>query len=191
LGEQTNDQEIVAQAGTPNMGNIKPNSLTRSKLMRIEVPGDIPASWYWLDSKEAVEDHISERNVENFLHAGTTSFGYTALGEELGHTGDSPMADAIHAGTLEHPSLSDKAILMIVKQLKQHPLLHEIINPIVTVEDFRSSFQHVPEKTASSLSERHMWHYKAYIDLNDEHTVLLTEVHAALMAIPLATGYCP
>jgi hypothetical protein len=118
---------------------------------------------------------------------GTTLFGYMSLGAELSHTGNSPMADAIHAETLKHPALSDKAILAIVKQLKQHPLLQEIINPIITVEDFRYSFQHVPDKTASSPSGRQVGHYKACLDPSDEHAVLLTEVHAALMTIPSAT----
>jgi hypothetical protein len=45
----------------------------------------------------------------------------------------------------------------------------------------------VPEKTASLTLGRHAGHYKACIDPNDEHTVLITEVHAALMTIPLAT----
>jgi hypothetical protein len=44
------------------------------------------------------------------------------------------MAEAIHAGTLKHPALSDKAIFTIVKQMKQHPLLQEIINQTVTAE---------------------------------------------------------
>jgi hypothetical protein len=39
-------------------------------------------------------------------------------------------------------------------------------------------------------SGRHVGHYKACIDPNDEHTFLLAEVHAALMTIPLATWYC-
>jgi hypothetical protein len=139
--------------------------------------------------KKAVKVCLIERNVEQFSHAGTTPFGYTALGAVLGHTGDSPMADAIHSGNLEHLALSDKAILTILKQLKQHPLLQEIINPIIPVEDFRSSFQHVPDKMASSPSGLHMGHYKECIDPNDEHAVLFAEVHTALVTIPLATGY--
>jgi hypothetical protein len=97
------------------------------------------------------------------------------------------MIYAIHAGTLKHPGLSEKEFLAILKQLKQHPLLQEIINPIVTAKEFRSSFQHVPDTTSSSPSGRHVGHYKACIDPNDEHTVLLAELHAALMTIPLAT----
>jgi hypothetical protein len=142
----------------------------------------MPGSWHQLDSKEAVEDHLIEK---------TWSSSRMEVPLHLGRTGKSPMADAIHAGTLEQPALSDKAIFSILTQLKQHPLLHELINPIVTAEDFRSSFQRVSDKTASSSSGRHVGHYKACIDPNDEHTVLLAEVFASLMKIPLATVYCP
>jgi hypothetical protein len=83
----------------------------------------MPGSWHRLDSKATVEYHFMERNMEQFSHVGTTPFGYTALGADMGHTGDSPMADAIHAGTLEHSALSDKTILAIVKQLKHQPLI--------------------------------------------------------------------
>jgi hypothetical protein len=47
---------------------------------------------------------------EQFSHAGKTPFGYTPLGEELGHTGDTQMAEDILAGTLEHESLRDEVI---------------------------------------------------------------------------------
>jgi hypothetical protein len=114
--------------------------LNRSKLTSVELKDVTPGSWHRLYSKAVVEDRIIERNVEQFSNAGTNPFGYTALGSDLGHTRDSLMADAIDAGNLEHPALLDKEILTIVKQLKQHPLLQEIISPILTVEDFRSSF---------------------------------------------------
>jgi hypothetical protein len=96
-------------------GHIKPNTLNHSELTSVGVQGGTPGSWHRLDRKEAVEDHLIERNFEQFSHAGATPLGYTALGAELGHTGDSPMADAIHARTMVHPALSDKAILAIVK----------------------------------------------------------------------------
>jgi hypothetical protein len=96
-------------------GHIKPNTLNRSKLTSVEVPDNTPGSWHRLDSKAAVEYHLIERIVEQFSHGGTTPFGYTALGVDLGHTGYSPMVDAIHAETLEHPALLDNAILVIVK----------------------------------------------------------------------------
>jgi hypothetical protein len=101
------------------------------------------------------------------------------------------MADDIYNGTLEHRSLTDHAIKAIVKQLRNHPLLTKMIYSVVTTEDFISCFGCVAEKTSSSPSGIHVRHYLACIDLKDELSVLLAVVHAEMMAIPLAEGFCP
>jgi hypothetical protein len=94
--------------------------------------------WSRIYTKENVEELLINRNIAQFSHAGDTPFGYTPLGDELRHTGDTPMADDIFNGTLEHRSLTDHAIKAIVKQLRKHPLLTKIIYPVVTTEDFIS-----------------------------------------------------
>jgi hypothetical protein len=91
---------------------------------------------------------LIKRNVEQFSHAGATPFGYTELGKDLGHTGDSQMAQEIYDGTLEHDALSDGAIYAIVAQLQKHPAIDKILKPVVTPEDLKSAFNYVPEKTA-------------------------------------------
>jgi hypothetical protein len=108
-----------------------------------------------------VEEHLIEQNFEQFSHAGATPLGYTELGRELGHTGDTPIAEAILDGTFEHDSLSDDALAAIVKQLRKHPAVREIILPIITEADFKSALKCVPEKTASSFSGWGVHHYKA------------------------------
>jgi hypothetical protein len=80
-------------------------------------------------------------NVEQFSHAGATPFVYTDLGKELGHTGDSQMAQDIFEGKLEHAGLSDSAIHAIVEQLRKHPSIDKIFKPVVTPEDFKSAFK--------------------------------------------------
>jgi hypothetical protein len=79
-----------------------------------------------------LEEHLIERIVEQFSHAGATPLGYTDLGRELGHTGYTPMAEAIIDGSFEHVSLTDKALAAILKQLRKYPNVQEIIQPIVT-----------------------------------------------------------
>jgi hypothetical protein len=101
------------------------------------------------------------------------------------------MADAIYNGTLEHISLTDPALRAIVKQLRKHPLLTKMISPVVTTEDFISCFGCVADKTSSSPSGRHVGHYLACTDMKDELSGLLVAVHAAMMSIPLAQGFCP
>jgi hypothetical protein len=141
--------------------------------------------------KERVEEILINRNIEQFLHAGDTPFGYTALGNELGHTGDTPMDDAIYTGALEHRSLTYRAIKAIVTQFCKHPLLKKMINPLVTTEDFISCFGCVAEKTSSSPSGRHVGHYLACIDLKDELSILLDALYVAMMSIPLTEGFYP
>jgi hypothetical protein len=65
--------------------------------------------------------HLIEQNVEQFSHAGATPFGYMDLGKELGHTGDSQMAQSIFDGTLKHAAFSESPIHAIVEQLRKHP----------------------------------------------------------------------
>jgi hypothetical protein len=172
-------------------GHLKPHTLQKSKLTAVEVSGADDGSWSRIDTKEQVEALLTNRNIEQFSHAGDTPFGYTPLGHELEHTCDTLMADDIYNGTLEHISFTDHAIKAIVKQLRKHPLLTKMIYPVVKTEDFISCFGCVAEKTSSSPSGRHVGHYLACIDLKDELSVLLAAVHAAMMSIPLAEGFCP
>jgi hypothetical protein len=65
-------------------GIIKPGTMRRSRLTKIEVTdGD---EWKKVGDKETMEEHLMERNIEQFSHAGKTPFGYSDLGAELGHT---------------------------------------------------------------------------------------------------------
>jgi hypothetical protein len=101
------------------------------------------------------------------------------------------MANDIYKGTLEHISLTEHAIKAIVKQLRKRPLLTKLIYPVVTTEDFISCLGCVAEKTSSSPSGRHAGHYLVCIDLEDEPSVLIASVHAAMVSITLAEGFCP
>jgi hypothetical protein len=98
-------------------GHLQPYTLQKSKLTAVEVSGADDGSWSRIDAKEQVEALLINRNIEQFSHAGDTPFGYTRLVDELGHTGDTLMADDIYNSTLEHRSLTDHAIKAIVKLL--------------------------------------------------------------------------
>jgi hypothetical protein len=177
--------------GCQIIGHLKPHTLQKRKLTAVEVSGAADGSWSRIDTKEQVEALLIDRNVEQFSHAGNTPFGYTSLGDELVHTGDTLMADAIYNGTLEHRSLTDHAIRAIVKQLRKHPLLTKMISPVVTTEAFISCFSCVAEKTSSPPSGRHVGNYLACTDLKDELSGLLAAVHAAMMSIPFSRRFLP
>jgi hypothetical protein len=164
--------------------HVKPHTLQKSKLTAVEVSGTDDGSWSRIDTKDQVEALVIDRNVKQFSHAGNAPSGYTTLGDELGYTGDTLMADDIYNGMLEHRSLTDHAIQAIVKQLRKHPLLTKMISPVVKTEDLISCFGCVAKKTSSSPSGRHVRNYLTCIDLKDELSVLLAAVHAAMMSIP-------
>jgi signal recognition particle subunit SEC65 len=102
------------------------------------------------------------------------------------------MANDILEGTLQHECLSNEAIRAIVNQLREHPVVKRIVNPIVTPEDFTSCFKYAPEKTASSYSGRSVPHYKACSQIKEEGIgELLASVHATVMTVPLDAGFFP
>jgi hypothetical protein len=170
---------------------VKTNSTKNSSLNRLDVQTE-DGLWRQIVGKTQVEEHLIERNVEQFSHAGATPLGYTDLGRELGHTGDTPMAEAILDGTFEHESLTDEALAAILQQLRKHPNVQEIIQRIITEADFKSAFKCVPEKTISSFSGRGVHHYKACAKGSEDGLAeIQSAIHASMMTVPLATGLCP
>jgi hypothetical protein len=80
--------------------------------------------WKQIIGKDDLNNHLIARNVdEEFSHVGDTLFGYTDMGKERGHTGDSSMAQAIYDGNLEHGALIESAIQAIVKRLRKYPAI--------------------------------------------------------------------
>jgi hypothetical protein len=162
-------------------GHINPSSLKKTSLTRLEIP-DQDGVWKEIQGKSPMEEQIAHHNVEQFSHAGKTPFGYTELGDAIGHTGDSPLAEDILDGKADHPALTDEALHAIVKQLRRHPVIQKIIKPVIKMEDFRSAVKCVPEKTASSYSGRGIPHYKACAEnMDDGLTDAMCSVHAAMM----------
>jgi hypothetical protein len=124
-------------------------------LARVTVPDSGPEGlWKHIIGKDDLEDHLIERNFEQFSHSRATPFGYTDMGKERVHTGDSQMAQDICEGTLRYAALSDSAIHAIVQKnfTDIHPSIDKILKPGITPEDFKSGLKCVSEKTVLSFS---------------------------------------
>jgi hypothetical protein len=79
-----------------------------------------------------------------------------------------------------------------VKELRKHPALDKVLEPVVTENDFKSAFNCVREKTASYYFGRGVEHYKARAEGSDDEIVdVLSTVDADIMSVPLDTGFCP
>jgi hypothetical protein len=184
-------QKSFRKLGYQIRGHVKPKSTKKLSLNRLDVQTE-DGFWRQIVGKTQVEEHLIERNVEQFSHTGATPLGYTELGRELGHTGDTPMAEAILDGSFEHESLMDEALAAILQQLRKHPNVQEIIQPIITEADFKSAFKCVPENTASSFSGCGVHHYRACAEGSEDGLAYIqSAIHAAMMTVPLATGFCP
>jgi hypothetical protein len=103
-------------------GHINPSSLKKTSLTRLERP-DQDGVWKEIQGQGPIEEHIAQRNVEQFSNAGKPPFGYTELGEVLGHTGYSPLAEDILDGKSDHPALTNEAMHAIIKQLRHDTLV--------------------------------------------------------------------
>jgi hypothetical protein len=96
-----NTQGSFRKLGRQIRGHVKPNTAKKSSLTRDSVPDEGPVClWKYIIGKDDLEDHSIERIFAQFSHTGATPFGYTDLGKELGHTGDSQMAQDIYKGNL-------------------------------------------------------------------------------------------
>jgi hypothetical protein len=102
--------------------------------------------WRKVEDKKIMKEHLMELDIKTLSHVATTPFGYSDLENELGHTGDSQMANDILDGTLHHGCLSNEAIRAIVKQLREHPMLQQIRKPTMTPGDLTSCFKCGPKK---------------------------------------------
>jgi hypothetical protein len=183
-------QGFFRKLGRQIRGYVKPNTAKKLSLTRVLVPDDGPEGlWEKIIGKDDLGGHLIARNVE---HAGATPFGYSDLGKEVGHTCDSPMAQAIYDGTLEHDALHESAIHAIVERLRKHPAIEKISTRVMTPDDFKSVVKCVTEKMVSSFLEIGMHHYKACTETSDDGLAdIQVEVHAAMMTVPLDAGFCP
>jgi hypothetical protein len=82
--------------------------------------------------------------------------------------------------------------MQLLHNYGKNPSIDKILKPVVTPEDFKAAFNYVPEKTASSFSGRGVHHYKARAEGSDDGLDdIQVEFHAAMMTVPLDTGFCP
>jgi hypothetical protein len=173
-------------------GHVKPNYTRMSSINRLDVQTKDDL-WFQIVGKCQVEEHLIERNVEQFSYSGATPLGYNELGLELGHTGYTPMAEAIRDGTFKHDSLSDDSLEAIVKQIWKHPAVTKFIQAVVTEADFKTAFKCVPEKTTSSFYGPGGVHqYKVCAEGSEDGLAdVQSENHAERISVPLVTGFCP
>jgi hypothetical protein len=112
--------------------------------------------------------HICTANICQYNQAEHTPFGSGPLAAAIGPLADSAASVALLNGTI--PPLLNLSLHEIREMLHNlsHPLslAHQDLKFEISPDQFHLTYKVVQENTSSSLSGRHVGHYKAAINEN-------------------------
>jgi len=171
-------------------------------LSRIDIPDasavtegsgdpDNPKSWKgpWKSITNPVEiaREVCKVNAKQYHQAHTTPLGSGHIGQLFGRRGDTSASDTLLGGTLPEdlPANTLPETIRILNTLAT-PVPSVDGEPIISSDDFRSTYRVAHEGTSSSPSGRHIGHYKAI--LKDP---TLVQMHSQMMSIPFQVGFAP
>jgi len=148
-------------------------------------------SWTTVLDKNILAKHISAANQRQYNQATDTPFGTEPLKTYFGYKGDTKGADNLVEGHL--PSLDIMQQLLpetqsILKYLATFPKQSQgdPTSPTIMMEQFRTLYNNMDERTSSSPSGRHLGHYKVAAK-----SELLSKLHTQMMSIPYMVGISP
>ena len=177
--------------GTINTGGISRVDIPYSHESATEEidPKTWTGPWRAITDPEQIGFYICQANIKQYNQAENTPFGSGYIAEVLQDVLTSDTADALLESKLDLdqskiPLRETQTILEFLGQQYTTPIQYGHIN--ISPDEFKSTYSIVKEKTSSSLSGRHVGHYKAVLD-NDS----IIMVHAAMMSIPYQTGFSP
>ncbi len=182
------------------IGNtLNDSSFNSGGLTRIDIPAPAdpnvctdPKTWKgpWrsVTDPEEIATHICAINTKQYHQAFHTPFGSGYLADTIGFNLEKPGAKAIIDSTFTiDPTVSllpeTKRILAFLTNKKSPP---PSFPSGITPAEFRSTYKLVKERTSSSVSGRHVGHYKAATQ--DD---IISQVHATMMSLPFTIGFSP
>ena len=140
------------------------------------------------DTKEEVEEAISNTLSERFSLANSAPICRGPLFELLGFNADTETAEMILDGTFVPPEGTDGPTRIILEEISKiwHKMEGKEVDIVITREDFQFFWKRSREKTASSYSGLHFGHYKAAA-----HSNLLSDIHSSKLSLISQTGEAP
>jgi hypothetical protein len=144
--------------------------------------------WRSITDPKEIYKHICSTNIWQYNQAKETPFGSGPLAYSIGPLADTAVAQELLAGNKPAiPSYLLPETSEIVETLARPLALSpQTIYSSITPEQFVGTYKAVQERTSSSLSGRHMGHYKAV--LTDPP---LCELHSSMMSLPYMAGFSP
>jgi hypothetical protein len=194
----TKDQinNLIKREKKRRMHQVIENMLQEPSLLsginRIDIPatsidapfpaGPDPKTWKgpWrsiTDSSKIIE-HIRAANIPQYNQAASTPFGSGKMAKDIGPLALSTMASSLLKETIPDSWTSPLQEVNALLQTLSQPLLLTPQDTVdyITPAQFCSTYKVVKENTSSSLSGRHVGHYKAVIadpGLSEIHTMMI------------------
>jgi len=174
----------------------------RDGLTRVDVPAPIAASddlsivdpkqwkgpWVSITDPQEIAKHVCAVNTKQYNQAQNTPFGYGHLLQQFGMNLEGKAADDPLQGSFSvDPEVNPLPETHRMLKCLSIPLENCTLLPtIITPEEFQSTCSIVKERTSSSVSGRHVGHYKAAAQ-DDNHS----SIHAAMMSLPYTVSFSP
>jgi hypothetical protein len=150
-------------------------------------PAQWTGPWKTITNPTDIAKVVSQVNQRQYHQAHDTPFGSGPLAEAIGRNGDTSFATSVINEKI--PAFQFKTIPETNRILdtiaRPFPVIHKG-SPIITSEEFTSSYKAIKESTSSSPSGHHVGHYKSAIG-----DPTLTELHSTMMSLPFQIGFAP
>jgi hypothetical protein len=176
------------------------DNINHGGLARVDVPAPIvdgsntslvdPKQWKgpWVSITDPAEKakYVCAVNTKQYNQAQNTPFGSGYLLQQFGMN----LEGAASASLLEGSFSVEPGVTLLPET---HRMLKRLSTPlkckssfptIITQNEFQTTYRIVKERTSSSVSGRHVGHYKAAAQDDD-----ISSVHAVMMSLPYTVGF--
>jgi hypothetical protein len=184
------------------IGNVLTDLDSRGRgIKRIDIPasttdepypiGPDPKTWKgpWksITDQAIILQHILAVNVRQYNQAELTPFGSGQLARAVGSLADTSFSKSLLDGSFtSYSCVLDETGKLLSNLAIPLQLAPQNISASLTPDQFVNTYKVVKECTSSSLSGRHVGHYKAVLEDSS-----LCSLHSTMMSIPYLTSFSP
>ena len=152
-----------------------------------ENPKEWKGPWSVITEPEEMEKHIIAANTKQYHQAHITPFAQEPLASLFGPDGTTPFAQNFLGGTALPQNIFSQLqpeTQRILNTLQLPASQRYDTEAVITPSKFISCYKTLDEKISSSLSTRHVGHYKSILDKPS-----LVDLHCQMMTLPYKHGF--